>query len=209
MKTYKPFSMIIIILIICACSENEEPTNFFISTPDETLQINTIGNVAINNSGIVINDNNNLDFYFGFLDGDGSSSKYLEMPVESSSTNLIVGRWIITKISVDANNDGNKVDYDYQDFKNKDCGRSFLQFNNDGVVFENSYFYDSKVGTCNLYSEIDDYEYITEYNIKIYSYSNIYIIKLTQEELVLKYDWNFENSLYGPTQVYYHYKRGI
>ena len=195
--------------MICACSENEDPTNYFISTPDQSLQNDNNGNVAGNDSGNVSNDNSKMNIYFGFLDGDGSSSSYLEMPIESSPTNLIVGRWIITKISVDENNDGNRVDYDYQDFKHKDCGKSYLQFNNNGIVFENSYFYDNKTGICNLYSEIDDYEYITEYNIKIYSYFNIYIIKLTQEELILKYDWDFENSLSGPSQVYYHYKRVI
>ena len=45
--------------------------------------------------------------FFGFLDGDGSSNTYIDMPIESSITNLIVGRWKFIKIGVDENNDGN------------------------------------------------------------------------------------------------------
>ena len=150
------------------------------------------------------NDGNATSAYFGFLDGAGSSNTYIDMPIESSPTNLIVGRWKIIKLGIDENNDGNIKYYNYQDFENKECGLSFLQFNNE-VVFENSYYKDN--GTCTLYSEIDNWELIEANRIKIYAYDNIYVVKVTQSELILKYDWNFANSLYGPTQVYYYYER--
>ncbi len=86
-----------------------------------------------------------------------------------------------------------------------DCGPSFLQFNNNGVVFENSYYKND--GTCTLYSEIDDWELIETNRFKIYVYDNIYLINVTESELILKYDWRFENSLYAPVQVYYYYER--
>ena len=196
-------------MMTCACSEKEDPTvpHHFLSTPVPSPPTETPGNETGNNSGTNSNDSGEMDIYFGFLDGEDSSSTYLEMPIESSSTNLIVARCMITKISLDENNDGKKVDYDFHDFKHKDCGKSFLQFNGDGIVFENSYFYDSKVKSCQLYSEIDDYSFITEKRLKIWVYDNIYIVKLNQEELILKYDWNFENSLWGPAQVYYYYQR--
>ncbi len=143
--------------------------------------------------------------YFGFLDGDGSSTTYIDMPIESSPTDLIVGRWKITKLGIDENNDGNVKYFDFQDFEHKDCGTSFLQFNNDGVVFENSYYNDN--GTCTLYSEIDEWELIEENKFKIYVYENIYLSSVTQSELILKYDWSFENSLYAPVQVYYYFER--
>tara|TARA_R110002051_G_scaffold318360_1_gene400644 strand:- start:131 stop:724 length:594 start_codon:yes stop_codon:yes gene_type:complete len=151
------------------------------------------------------NDDYSKGVYFGFLDGDGSSDTYIDMPIESSSTNLIVGRWKISKIGIDEINDGNIRYFDFQDFEHKDCGLSFLQFNNNGVVFENSYYNDN--GTCTLYSEIDDWQLIEANKFKIYVYDNIYLINVTQSELILKYDWNFENSLYGPMQVYYYFER--
>lgn len=143
--------------------------------------------------------------FFGFLDGDGSSTTYIDMPAESSASNLLIGRWNITKLGIDENNDGNIVSYNYADYPHKDCGNSFLQFNNDGVVFENSYF--EVDGSCTLFAEIDELEVIGENRFRIYNYDNIYLVSLTQSELVLKYDWNFENSLYGPMQVYYYYTR--
>jgi hypothetical protein len=143
--------------------------------------------------------------FFGFLDGEGSSNTYIDMPIESSSTNLIVGRWKITKQGIDENNNGNIKYYNYLDYKHNECGLSFLQFNNNGVVFENSFYNDN--GTCILYSEIDNWELLENNRIKIYVYDNIYLVKVTQSEIILKYDWNFENSLYGPSQVYYHYER--
>lgn len=143
--------------------------------------------------------------YFGFLDGDGSSSTFIDIPAENSSSNLLIGRWQITKIGIDENNDGNVKEYGYEDFKHKDCGTGFLQFNADGVVFENSYY--ENEGTCTFFAETDNWEELGENRFKVYSYDNIYLVSLTQQELVLKYDWNFENSLYGPVQVYYHYVR--
>lgn len=142
------------------------------------------------------------NLYFGFLKGGGSSNTYIDKPIESSPTDLIVGRWSITKMGVDENNDGNVKYYGYED---QDCGLSFLQFNNDGVVFENTYYKNN--GTCTLYSEIDDWELTEANRIKISDYNNIYLVDVTESVLVLKYDWNFENSLYGPTQVYYYFER--
>ena len=150
-------------------------------------------------------NSNPTNIFFGFLDGEGSSSTYLDMPIDSSSSNLFIGRWKIVKLGVDENNDGNIRYYKYQDFEHKDCGISFLQFNNDGVVFENSYY--KQNGTCTLYSEIDNWELIEANRFKIYVYNNIYLVDVTPTELILKYDWNFANSLYGPEQVYYYYER--
>ena len=148
-----------------------------------------------------------VDFipYFGFLDGDGSATTYIDMPAESSPSNLIIGRWSITKLGIDENNDGNIIFYAYDDYDHKECGNSFLQFNNDGIVFENIYY--GKDGSCTLEVEIDDWEVIGENRFQIYVYNNIYVVTLTETELVLKYDWDFENSLYGPAQYYYYYKR--
>lgn len=173
-------------------------------SPSE-LQIpaNNIDNIG--GSGNTGGNNYLTNPFFGFLDGDGSSNTYIDMPVESSPTNLIVGRWKFIKVGVDENNDGNIKYYNYLDYKHNECGLSFLQFNNDGIVFENSYYNDN--GTCTLYSEIDNWELLENNRIKIYVYNNIYLVKVTQSEIILKYDWNFENSLYGPTQVYYHYER--
>jgi hypothetical protein len=142
--------------------------------------------------------------YFGFLDGGGSSDEYIDMPIENSSINLLIGRWQIIKLGIDENNDG-KIDfYNYSDYEHKECGQSFLQFNSD-VVFENNYYNDE--GTCTLYVEIDNWELIEPDRLKIYVYDIIYIIDVTSTELILKYDWRFENSLYGPMQVYYYYER--
>ncbi|MBC8769314.1 lipocalin family protein [Arenibacter sp. BSSL-BM3] len=151
------------------------------------------------------NDNYATGLYFGFLDGDGSSNTYIDMPIESSSSNLLVGRWIITKLGIDENNDGNIRYFEFQDFDHKDCGLSFLQFNNNGVVYENSYYNDNV--TCTLYSEIDEWELNEANKLNIYVYDNIYLIDVSQSELILKYDWRFENSLYGPMQVYYYFER--
>jgi hypothetical protein len=173
-------------------------------SPSE-LQIpaNNIDNIG--GSGNTGGNNYLINPFFGFLDGDGSSNTYIDMPVKSSLTNLIVGRWKFIKVGVDENNDGNIKYYNYLDYKHNECGLSFLQFNNDGIVFENSYYNGN--GTCTLYSEIDNWELLENNRIKIYVYNNIYLVKVTQSEIILKYDWNFENSLYGPTQVYYHYER--
>ncbi|GAA4324718.1 hypothetical protein GCM10023115_41590 [Pontixanthobacter gangjinensis] len=162
------------------------------------------------NPGGVIDDDETtkndslLNIFFGLLDGDGSSDIYIDMPIESSPTNLFVGRWNIIKVGIDEYNDGRIKYFNYQDFDHKDCGSSFLQFNN-GVVFENSYYKNN--GTCTLYSEIDDWELIENNRFKIFVYDNIYLIKVTEAELILKYDWRFENSLYAPLQVYYYYER--
>lgn len=152
-----------------------------------------------------LNDGNTINVYFGFLDGDGSSNTYIDMPIDSSPTNLLIGRWKIIKLGIDENNDGNIRYYNYQEFEHKDCGLSFLQFNNNGVVFENSYYKDNNI--CTLYSEIDDWELTEENRLKIYVYNNIYLLNVTQSELILKYDWDFENSLWGPLQLYYYYER--
>ncbi|TXE07378.1 hypothetical protein ES711_11465 [Gelidibacter salicanalis] len=143
--------------------------------------------------------------YYGFLDGDVDSDTYIDMSIESFPSNLIIGRWRIVKLGIDAKNDGTIKYHNYQDFEHNSCGFSFLQFNNDGVVFENSYFkYDGK---CTLFSEMAKWELIEENRFKIYVYDNIYLINVTATELVLKYDWDFINSLYGPTQVFYYYER--
>lgn len=151
------------------------------------------------------NDGSTLNVYFGFLDGDVDSDTYIDMPIESSPSNLVIGRWRIVKLGIDANNDGTIKYHNYQDFEHKSCGFSFLQFNDDGVVFENSYYKND--GTCTLFSEMAKWELIEENRFKIYVYDIIYLIKVTPTELVLKYDWDFENSLYGPTQVFYYYER--
>lgn len=145
------------------------------------------------------------NIYFGFLDGDGSSETYIDMPIESSTENLIVGRWKIVKLGVDENNDGKIQFYNYKDFEHEVCGESFLQFNNDGVVFENSYYKQNSI--CTLFVEIDTWEFIEENRLKIYVYDIIYLIEVTQSQLVLKYDWRFENSLWAPLQVYYYFER--
>lgn len=163
------------------------------------------GNPGGNNDGDTAAVDDEPNIFFGFLDGDGSSTTYIDMPVESSPSNLLVGRWQIDRLGIDENNDGKIKYYEYQDYHHEDCGFSFLQFNNNGVVFENSYYKDS--GTCILYSEIDHYEFLEAKRLKIYVYENIYVIKLTESELILKYDWAFENSLWGPMQVYYYYTR--
>ena len=159
------------------------------------------------NNNIPSNNNSNtpsLNIYFGFLDGPGSSNTYIDLPIESSSTNLLIGRWIITKVGVDENNDNHVEYYNYQDFNHKDCGLSFLQFNNDGIAFENCYYNDR--GICTLYTEIDNWELIDD-NLRTTYYNNIFLIHISDTELILKYDWNFENSLWGPMQTYYHYER--
>lgn len=150
------------------------------------------------------NNDNPINIFFGFLDGDGSSNTYIDMPVESSATHLFVGRWHISKVGIDENNDGNIKYYNYQDFDHKDCGSGFLQFNND-IVFENTYYKND--GTCTLYSEIDNWELIEANRFKIYVYDNIYLVNVTESELILKYDWRVGNSLYSPMQVYYYYDR--
>ncbi|RTY90628.1 hypothetical protein [Flavobacterium sp. GT3R68] len=200
---------ILYLLVLVACSE--DPSTQFQGPVDNggntgggnTGGGNTGGdNTGGGNTGGFPTGNN---VYFGFLDGEGSSTTYIDMPVESSPENLLVGRWKIIKIGFDENNDGNIKYSNYADFKHADCGLSFLQFNN-RVVFENSY-YMTDSGICTLYAETDDWEIVEGNRLKIYVYDNIYIIKVTDTELVLKYDWNFENSLYGPAQVYYYYER--
>jgi hypothetical protein len=124
--------------------------------------------------------------------------------MESSPTNLLIGRWNITKLGIDENNNGNIEFFNYLDYYHRDCGASILQFNNDGLVFENTYYKDI---SCTLYSEKANWELVDNNKIKIYVYNNIYIVSVTESELILKYDWDFENSLYGPTQVYYYYTR--
>jgi len=181
------------IIILVSCTTDS-------SNSSENLQdpVFNGGNPTNNNS------NSSTNVFFGFLDGDGSYSTYIDMPIESSSTNSMIGRWQITKLGVDENNDGNIIYYSYNNFDHGDCGLSFLQFNNDGTVFENCY-YESN-GTCTLYSEIDSWELIGD-NLKIYVYDNIFVVSVTESELILKYDWIFENSLWAPMQAYYYYER--
>jgi hypothetical protein len=194
-----PISMLyLLVLVSCSTdspSELQAPVNGKPQTPEDFND-----NTGEDNDGDATSE-----YFFGFLDGDGSSNTYIDMPVESSPTNLIVGRWKIIKLGIDENNDGNIKYYNYQDFEHMDCGPSFLQFNNNGVVFENSYYKNNNA--CTLYSEIDNWELIEANRIKIYVYDNIYLVNVTQSELILKYDWNFANSLYGPMQVYYYYER--
>lgn len=151
------------------------------------------------------NDGDAANVYFGFLDGDGSSKSFIDMPIESSLTHLFVGRWKIMKLGIDEYNDGNIEYYHFRDFNHADCGEGFLQFNNDGLVFENFYYNDN--GTCTLSVEIGNWELVEPNRFKIYVYDIIYLVEVTQTELVLKYDWRFENSLYAPVQVYYFYER--
>ncbi|MFE3869224.1 hypothetical protein ACFX5E_14250 [Flavobacterium sp. LS2P90] len=184
--------MYLIVLVSCTTDSPSELQAPVISGGNTGGSGNTGGNYATNP-------------FFGFLDGDGSSSTYIIMPIESSSTNLIISRWKIIKEGVDENNDGNIKYYNYLDYKHNEYGLSFLQFNNNGVVFENAYYNDN--GTCILYSERVNWELLENNRIKIYVYNNIYLVKVTQSELILKYEWNFANSLYGPAQVYYHYER--
>ena len=185
------FMLYIIVSISCTTDSSSEPQ----------------GPVFSGGNPGVIDSRDFLRIYFGFLDGEGSSNTYIDMPIESSSTNLVVGRWKITKLGIDHNNDGYIEYYNYQDFNHKDCGLSFLQFNNNGVVFENIFYKDYDDGSCILYSETADWELVEADRFKIYVYNNIYLVNVTQSELILKYDWNFENSLYGPAQVYYYYER--
>lgn len=178
-------------------------------TSDSSNEFETPVKSGGNPGGFIVDDDttnngNSTNVFFGFLDGDGSSNTYIDMPIESSTTNLFVGRWKILKVGIDENNDGNIKYYKYQDFHHKDCGLSFLQFNN-GVVFENTYYKND--GTCTLYSEIDNWELIENNRFKIYVYDNIYLINVTESELILKYNWSFINSLYAPMQVYYYYER--
>jgi len=143
--------------------------------------------------------------YFGFLYGLSSANVPLDQPIESSSTNLLIGRWKITKIGIDQNDDGNVVYYNYQDYRHKDCGLSYLQFNNDGIVFENCYFNDDD--GCILYTGASKWEVVIGSNLKISDYNNIFVVQTSDTELILKYDYNDENYLWAPLQVYYYYDR--
>ena len=138
---------------------------------------------------------------FGFLDGNANT--YIEMPIENSTAHLFIGRWKITKLGVDESNEGKIKYYNYQDYDHTDCGQSFLQFNNDGVVFENNYYKNNNA--CKLYANSDKWELMEANRFKIGIYDIIYLVEVTQTELVLKYDWN--GSAWGPLQVYYHYER--
>ena len=72
------------------------------------------------------NDGNTTGINFGFFDSGTSSANYIDMPIESSSTNLFVGRWKIIKIGVDEDDNGDlEYSYNYEDYANKDCGLSF------------------------------------------------------------------------------------
>lgn len=132
---------------------------------------------------------------------------YRDYPIERSSENLLIGRWKPFKMGVDENNDGNVKYYNYSDYRHLECGNSFLQFNNDGVIIENDYYNDnikcslySLQATWNLFG--DDSNRLRIDNVDFY-----HIISVNERELVIKIDWNFENSLYGPSQVYYYYER--
>ena len=145
------------------------------------------------------------NIYFGFLEGRGNSDTYLEMPIESSTIHFFVGRWKIVKMGVDAFNNGNVEYYYYKEYPNKDCELSFLQFNNDGFVFENSYYKAENV--CTLFTVMDYWQLIEANRFKIYNYNNIYLVKANESELILKYDWSVESSIFSPMQLYYHYER--
>ena len=176
-----PISMLyLLVLVSCSSDPINEPQ------PPGKFYSNTGGN--------------NLTMNFGFLDGNANT--YIDMPIESSEINLFIGRWKVTKIGVD-HSDGNMKFYNYQDYKHKDCGDSFLQFNNDGVIFENNYYKNNNA--CTLYSNIDKWELIEANRFKIGIYDFIYLVEVTQTELTLKYDWN--GSAWAPMQVYYYYER--
>lgn len=200
---------VLYLLVLVACSA--DPSTPFQGPVDNGGNPggdNTGGgnNGGDNTGGVPIGNPTSANVYFGFLDGDGSSTTYIDMPAESYPANLLIGRWKITKLGIDENHDGTIHYYNYADFKHDDCGLSFLQFNTNGVVFENSY-YKTDGGICTLYSEMDEWELLQGGRLKIYVYDNIYIIKVSDSHLILKYDWDFENSLYGPAQVYYYYDR--
>lgn len=198
-KIIKRHLSILLILALLSCSTDS-------SNESVNLNLDFTGGNPINNNNAHSNNNTtpSTNIYFGFLDGPGSSTTYKDMPIESSATNLLVGRWKVTKVGVDESNNNNIVYYNYQDYNHKDCGLSFLQFNNNGTAFENC-FYKSN-GICTLYVESDSWELIGD-NLKTTLYNNIYVIQVSDTSLILKYDWNFENSLWGPMQVYYHYQR--
>ncbi len=198
-----PISMMYL-LVLVSCS-SDPPNESQVVTPRPNLPEDVDENTGGNNNGSGGNNAPYSNPYFGMLDGDGSSDIYIDMPIESSPTHLFIGRWGITKLGIDENNDGNIKQYNYQDYGHKDCGLSFLQFNNDGVVFENSYYKNN--GVCTLYTEIDTWELIEPNRFKIYVYDIIYLIEVTQTELILKYNWSFENLLWAPMQVYYYYER--
>lgn len=146
------------------------------------------------------------NLWFAFLDIHYNDRSYINMPIESSSSNLIVGRWKITKIGIDELNNGNVIYYNYLDYRHYECGISFVQFNNNGIVFENSYYNNNS--TCVLWTtDLQNWEQIANNRFKIGNYNNIYLINVNQSELVLKYDWNFDGSLYGPTQTYFYFER--
>ncbi|MCP9198824.1 hypothetical protein MKO06_02830 [Gramella sp. GC03-9] len=200
MKNSAKFSVLLSCIIVTVSCSTDSPVQ------------NQISDLSPINSGsdqpeniATGNEENSINYFFGFLDGDGSSNTYLDRPVDEFDNQLFIGRWKITKLGIDNNNDGTIMYYNYEDFDHKNCGESFLQFNIDGTVFENSYY--SNAGECTLFSEIDTWELIETNRFKIYVYDNIYLLKATKTELVLKYDWIFENSLYAPMQVYYHYQR--
>ena len=198
-----PISMLfLLVLVSCSSDSPNEPQ---VVTPRPNIPKDVDENTGGNNNGSGGNNDPYSNPYFGMLDGDGSSDTYIDMPIESSSTHLFVGRWGITKVGIDENNDGNIRHFNYQDYNHKDCGLSFLQFNNDGVVFENSYYKNN--GVCTLYAEIDTWELIEPNRFKIYVYDIIYLVEVTETQLILKYDWAFENSLWAPMQVYYYYER--
>ena len=146
-----------------------------------------------------------LLFYFKFLAGEDSET-YIDMPIESSSTNLFVGRWKITQHGVDYDNNG-KLDFseNYEDRGHNDCGISILQFNNDGVVFEN--IYNKYKGACKISSQFDNWKLIAANRLKIGCCDNIYVVKVSESELILKYDYDIENSCFSPMQIYYYYER--
>lgn len=192
-KLFKlPISMLyLVVLVSCTTDSPSEPQGVPPGKPQPPEDFND--NTGGNNNGYANPSS-------GFLDGDSSSNTYIDMPIESSPTNLFIGRWKKTKFGIDENNDGNIKYYNYQDFEHKDCPISFLQFNNDGVVFENNSYY--KNNACTINSEIDNWELIEANRFKIYVYDFIFLVKVTQSELILKYDWSY--SAWGPMQTYYY-----
>lgn len=159
-----------------------------------------------NNNGGGVSNVNNPSFSINWSYSDGV---YRDYPIESSSTNLLIGRWKPTKMGVDENNDGNVIYYNYSDYKHLECGNSFLQFNNDGVVIENNYYNDNV--KCSLYSLNSTWLLYGDNSNKLRIGDIVidfyHIISVNQNELIIKIDWNFVNSLYGPTQVYYYFER--
>ena len=200
-----PISMLyLLVLVSCSSDPPNEPQAV---TPGPNVPENPRPNFPENprpNVPDYPNDdtggNDPATVNFGFL--NGSTNTYIDMPIESSPIHLFIGRWKITKFGGDYS-DGNMKFYNYQDYNHKDCGESFLQFNNDGVVFENNYYKHNNA--CTLYSNTVKWELIEANRFKIDNIDFIFLVEVNETELILKYDWNYTD--WAPMQTYYHYER--